>query len=125
MRAIWSASSGSVDTIVCGGLQKRRINSFVSGNRAYLPEDSRFKDLVSVYESDFGVARVILSRWLPSDAVLMLDSSRVSVLPLQGRSFHYKDLASTGDSHNGQVIGEYTLEFRNENAHGVISGLAT
>lgn len=124
LRAIWEQSSGVVDTIVCGGVQKRRINSFATAARAYLPEDTRFSDMVSVYESDFGVARVLLSRWVPPGMVLLLDSSRVGVLPLQGRSFHYKPLAATGDSVSGQVIGEYTLEFKNENAHGVLSGLA-
>jgi hypothetical protein len=68
---------------------------------------------------------VILSRWVPADTVLLLDSSRVDVLPLAGRSFHYKPLASSGDKEVGQVIGEYTLELRNENAHGLIRGLAT
>ncbi len=123
LRAVWDQSSGTIDTIVCGGAQKRRINAFATGSRAYLPEDTTFSDMVSVYESDFGVARVILSRWVPSDTVLLLDSSRIGVLPLQGRSFHYKPLAATGDSVSGQVIGEYTLEFRNENAHGVLRGL--
>ena len=49
---------------------------------------------------------------------------RLEVLPLRGRSFHYKPLAATGDSVNGMVVGEYTLEVRNENAHGVLKGLA-
>ena len=124
LREIWERSSGTVDTIVCGGAQKRRINAFASESRAFLPEDTRFRDLVSVYESDFGVARVILSRWVAPDQVLLLDSSRIGVLPLQGRSFHFKPLAATGDSVSGQVIGEYTLEIKNENAHGVIAGLA-
>ncbi len=124
LKAIWDQSSGTIDTIVCGGAQKRRINSFATGSRAYLPEDTVYRDLVSVYESDFGVCRVILSRWTPPGTILLLDSSRVSVMPLQGRSFHYQPLASTGDAISGQVVGEYTLEFKNENAHGVISGLA-
>jgi len=124
LRAIWEQSSGVVDTIVVGGRQKRRINSFISSDRAYAPEDERFRDLVSVYESDFGVARVILSRWTPQDTVLLLDSSRVDVVPLASRSFHFKPLAATGDAASGQILGEYTLEFKNENAHGVISNLA-
>lgn len=123
MRAIWEQSSARIDTIVCNGFQKRRINSFV-GDRGYAPADTRFRDLVSIYESDFGVARVVLSRWMPPDSVLMLDSSRLSVLPLAGRSFHFKPLASTGDSEVGQLIGEYTLEMLNENAHGLLRGLA-
>jgi hypothetical protein len=75
-----------------------------------------------VYESDFGVCRVALSRWVPFGTVMLLDSSRIDVMPLAGRSFHYKPLASTGDRESGQMIGEYTCEFRNENAHGLITG---
>ena len=124
MREVWEQSSGAVDTIVVGGRQKRRINQFVSATRAYLPEDTRFQDLVSVYESDFGVARVVMSRWVPAGTVLLLDSSRIEVMPLRGRSFGFRELAATGDSVTGQVLGEYTVEFRNENAHGVLEGLA-
>ncbi|MEQ8844293.1 MAG: DUF5309 family protein [Phycisphaerales bacterium] len=125
LREVWEQSSGPIDTIVCGGLQKRRINGFLTSSRRYGPSDDRYSDMVSVYESDFGVCRVVVSRWMPSDSLLLLDSSRIEVMPLEGRSFHYKPLASTGDAAMGQVIGEYTLELRNENAHGLISGLAT
>jgi hypothetical protein len=123
LRTIWKSSSGQVDLIVVGGAQKRRINTMVSGLRRYAPESERLKDLVSVYESDFGVCRVVMSRWVQPGTVILLDSSRIEVMPLAGRSFHYKPLAATGDRDSGQLIGEYTLEFRNESAHGVISGL--
>lgn len=124
LRDIWEQSSGAVDTIVVSGTQKRAINGFVTAARGFGPATERFKDLVSVYESDFGVCRVVLSRWVPRDSVLLLDSSRIDVLPLSGRSFQYKPLAATGDSESGQAIGEYTLELRNENAHGLIRNLA-
>ncbi|MEM8758493.1 MAG: DUF5309 family protein [Planctomycetota bacterium] len=124
LRRVWEASSGSVDTIVVNGSQKRKINEFASASRQYLPEDTSFRDMISVYESDFGVCKVVLSRWAPSDTVLLLDSSRIEVMPLQGRSFHFKPLATNGDSVRGQVIGEYTLELRNEQAHARLSGLA-
>lgn len=124
LRAVWDQSSGLIDTIVVGGAQKRRINSFATTARAYLPDDQTYSDMIAVYESDFGVCRVVMSRWVPPDAVILLDSSRIAVMPLQGRSFHYKPLAATGDSVSGQLIGEYTLEFKNENAHAVLEGLA-
>ena len=66
-----------------------------------------------------------VSRWVPQDAVLLVDSSRVGVLPLAGRSFYFKPLAASGDYECGQVIGEYTLEFKNEQTHGIIRDLAT
>lgn len=120
LRRIWKASSGSVDLIVVGGAEKRAINQFVASNRRFTGQSDTYRDLVSTYESDFGVCRIVLSRWVPAGHVLLLDSTRVDVLPLSGRTFHYKPLAVTGDKESGQVIGEYTLEFRNESAHGVI-----
>ena len=125
LRQVWEQSNGSVDTIVVGGAQKRRINQFISStNRFYNSDQSRFRDMVGVYESDFGVCRVILSRWMPQDTLMLLDRGRAQVMPLAGRAFHYKPLAVTGDSMSGQVLGEYTLEFKNEAGHGLVRGLA-
>jgi hypothetical protein len=123
LRQIWQSSNGHVDLIVVGGNVKRQINQFVATNRAFSPTSDTYRDRVTYYESDFGVCKVVLSRWVPPGQVFLLDSSRIDVLPLAGRSFHYKPLATTGDRDSGQVIGEYTLELRNENAHGVITGL--
>jgi hypothetical protein len=122
LREIWKASSGQIDLIVVGGPEKRAINNFAQSSRRFGAEAETFKNLVGIYESDFGVCRVVLSRWVPAGTVMLLDSSRIEVMPLAGRSFHFKPLATTGDRESGQVIGEYTLEFRNESAHGIISG---
>lgn len=123
MRTIWERAASQVDTIVVNGYQKRRINGFLTSARSYGSSETAYRDLVSLYESDFGTCRVLLCRSMPSNTVLLLDSTRVRVLPLSGRSFHYKPLASTGDYEAGEVIGEYTLELRNEAAHGAILGL--
>ena len=123
LRKIWEGSSGNVDLIVVGGYQKRKINGFTEGARSFPNSETTYRDMISVYESDFGVCRIITSRWIPKDAVLFLDSSRVSVLPLTGRSFHFKRLASSGDYECGQLIGEYTVEVRNEESGGIIRGL--
>jgi len=124
LRNIWENSSGNVDLIIVGGFQKRKINAFCAGSRAYGANDTTFTDMVSVYESDFGVCKVITTRWMPQDAALLLDSSRINVLPLAGRSFHFKPLASSGDYECGELIGEYTMELKNEAAHGLIRNLS-
>jgi hypothetical protein len=124
LRSIWQSASGRVDLILVGGPEKRQINLFSAASRRFDQQDEKFKQLVSIYESDYGACRVVLSRHVPPGTVLLLDSSRIDVLPLSGRSFHYKGLARTGDYEAGQVVGEYTLEFRNEAAHGLITGLS-
>ncbi len=123
LRTVWELSGNKPDLIVCGGGQKRRINAFIQTHTRFSPVNETYKNLVSTYESDFGVCRVVLSRYVPSDTVLFLDSSRVSVLPLAGRSFQFKPLATTGDYQSGEVLGEYTVELRNEKGHGILTGL--
>jgi len=125
LRQIWENSNGNVDLIVVGGFQKRKINGFCADSRTYGASDSTFRNIVSIYESDFGVCRVITTRWMPQDAALFLDSSRVNVVPLAGRSFHFKPLASSGDYECGEIIGEYTVELKNEAGHGLIRGLSS
>jgi len=124
LRQIWESSSGNVDLIVVGGFQKRKINAFSSDSRTYGANDTTFTDMISIYESDFGVCRIVTTRWMPQDAALLLDSARINVLPLAGRSFHFKPLASSGDYECGELIGEYTLELKNEAAHGLIRDLS-
>jgi len=125
LRKIWENSSGNVDLIVVGGFQKRKINAFCADSRSYGATDKTFMDMVSLYESDFGICRIVTTRWMPQDAALFLDSSRIGVLPMAGRSFHFKPLASGGDYECGELIGEYTLELKNEAAHGLIRDLST
>jgi hypothetical protein len=124
LRQIWENSNGAVDLIVVGGFQKRMINAFCADSRSYGANDTTFTNLVGIYESDFGVCRIVTTRWMPQDAVMLLDSTRINVLPLAGRSFHYKPLASSGDYECGELIGEYTLELKNEAAHGIIRNLS-
>ena len=72
LRKIWEQSSGSVDLIVVGGFQKRKINAFLTGSRSFGAADTTYRDMVSLYESDFGVCRIVTTRWMPQDAVLFL-----------------------------------------------------
>lgn len=125
LRAVWE-KGGRPNAIVCGGLQKRAISTFIQSSRKYDPETTALRNLVDVYESDFGVQRVILSRWVPADKVLLLDLDKLQVMPLAGRSFFVKPLAESGDFRKAQIIGEYTLEVLNggDGGHGLITGLA-
>jgi Family of unknown function (DUF5309) len=125
LRTVWEVSGNKPDLIVCGGAQKRKINGFISTTNRTAPENERFRNLVNIYESDFGVCRILLSRYVPADTVLFLDSTKLAVVPLSGRSFQYLSLATTGDYVSGEMIGEYTLELRCEKGHAVLKGLAT
>jgi hypothetical protein len=123
LQSCYSRGSRDVDLIVAPPKQKRIISSW-NNSRIHVTNDANaYRNVVEIYESDFGSQRVVMNRWLPDDMLLTLDSSRIKVVPLAGRSFRYEELAKGGDYARGQLVGEYTLELRNENAHGLLQGL--
>jgi hypothetical protein len=123
LQSCYDQGSRDIDLIVAPPKQKRIISSWNSSRIHVTNDANAYRNVVEVYESDFGTQRVIMSRWLPDDVVLALDSSRIKVVPLRGRSFQYEELAKGGDYVRGQIVGEYTLELRNEAAHGMLHGL--
>ena len=76
---------------------------------------------VEEFVSDLGInLRVVVDRWMPVDMAIVIDSSRIHIKPLQGRSFFLEKLAKTGDAEKWQVIGEYTMEVKQAaKAHAV------
>lgn len=109
--------------IVCNGFQKRKIAGFIQASRRYNPESATLRNVVDIYDHGDVAARLILSRWVPADKVLLLRADTIQVMPLQGRSFFVKPLAESGDFRKAQIIGEYTLECTA--APEVVSNLAT
>lgn len=106
IKAAWDNGGTDVDVILAGVNYKRLIDQYNASRKLIGNEDAKFSNLVTEYESTFGVMKVVLSRWMPSSELLILSSQRVKVLPLQGRSFQFKEVASTGDSRKGMVLGE-------------------
>lgn len=123
LQSCYDQGSRDIDVLLAPPKQKRIISGWNTSRIHVTNDETTFRNAVEVYESDFGVQRVIMSRWLPEDMVLALDSSRIKVVPLAGRSFAYEELAKTGDSIRGQIVGEYAVELRNENAHGYLCNL--
>lgn len=112
----WSQGGTDIDLILCGVAHKRIIDSFNSTRKLIPNDDRRLINVVSQYESTFGLMTIMLNRWMPDAEALILASKRLKVVPLQKRSFMAKDVLSQGDSKKGMVLGEYTLEMRNESA---------
>ena len=79
-----------------------------------------------VYLSDFGTLSVVPSRFMNStnsadDVAYLLDPDMAAVAYL--RPFQTNELAVTGDNESTQLLAEFTLEVRNEAAHGIIADL--
>jgi hypothetical protein len=73
---------------------------------------------VRVYMSQYGETALNMSPDIPPDVIYVVDTSNIKIRPLVNRQFQFEELAKTGDSTKGQLIGEYTLEFNNPDLAG-------
>jgi hypothetical protein len=120
IKQIWD-DGGTPDLILVGGTQKQKIATFDQEYRRTTLDSRRAGFTVEEFVSDLGVnLRVVVDRWIPTDMAFVIDSSRIHIKPLQGRSFFLEKLAKTGDAEKWQVVGEYTMEVKNAaKAHAI------
>lgn len=121
----WVAGS-TVDLIVVNAFQKRQFDKFLDSMRMTDRNDREAGVIVGRYQSSFGNVDIMLDRNMPTDTVLALSTDKVGFGPLTDHALSAAPVeTSTRTKQAMQIIGQYTAELRNENAHAKITGLAT
>lgn len=69
--------------------------------------------------TDFGEFEIVTNRHFPKTKGLLLQEEFVKARPFD--AYFHEMLAKTGDSEKGEVVGEYSLEVKNEEASGVLT----
>ena len=118
------AAGGNPDTTYANGFQKRRISAF-TGSQTRNIEASSKKLIASldVYESDFGLQRVILDRYMTATIICQLQEEMWKIAMY--RPVKHTPLAKTGSSRKGMVESEWCLEALSEASGGKITELTT
>jgi hypothetical protein len=124
LQTVWAAG-GRPDYTYVNGFQKRQISAFSSNNTRYIEmaNEGELKNSVSVYDSDFGRQRIELDPFMPAAQVLAMQKDMVKIAML--RQIKTVDVATVGDAKRGALVGELTVEVRNEAALGKVTGLST
>jgi hypothetical protein len=124
LQTIWNAG-GRPDTTYVNGFQKRKISSFATNNQRYaeVGSDGELRNYVSVYYSDFGTQKIELDPFMDTDKIMALQKDMWKIAVLRG--IKNVDVATVGDAKRGALVGELTLEARNEGASGKVTGLTT
>lgn len=124
LQEIW-VSGGRPDYTYVNGFQKRKISAFATSNTRYqeVDEAGALRNYVSVYESDFGKQRIELDPFMDTDKVVALQRDMWKVAVLRG--IKPVDVATVGDAKRGALVGELTLEARNEASSGKSIQLTT
>jgi hypothetical protein len=124
------ASGGNPKVLMVNPAHKQLVSAFagIAAQRFMAPSNTPTTIVAAadVYMSDFGTVSVVPNRFMTStntcdEVAYVLDPDMAAVAYL--RPFQTNELAVTGDSESTQLLAEYTLEVKNEAAHGIIADL--
>jgi hypothetical protein len=129
LQDIWE-DGGSPDIVMVGGRQKVMISGFLNPYVRVDRTETTAGVIVGTYVSDFGELQVVLNRWMKPDDLIILTSEYIGIGPLTGngdsRAFAAEPLPKDGDRIQTLIVGEYTMEVRNNTkAHGWLKNLST
>lgn len=115
-------------TLLCNSAQKRAITVAYASEYAAFHETSRTVGGVNMTTiiTDFGTLNVMMDRHMPQDtiAAVSLEQLEPVFMEIPGKGHFFEEpLARTGSADNTQLYGEIGLQYGNERAHAVMTGL--
>ena len=124
-------SGGSPKILMVTPAHKQTVSAFagIAAQRYMAPSDAPTTIIgaADIYLSDFGSVSCVPNRFMVSgnsanEVAFVLDPEYAAVAYL--RPFQTIELAKNGDSDRTQLLVEYTLEVKNEAAHGIAADLS-
>ena len=124
------ASGGNPKVLMVNPAHKQLVSAFtgIAAQRFMAPSNTptTIISAADVYLSDFGAISIVPNRFMTStnscgETAFIVDPDMAAVAYL--RPFQTNELAITGDNESTQLLAEYTLEVRNEAAHGILADL--
>ena len=124
------AAGGNPKVLMVNPAHKQVVSAFagIAAQRFMAPSNTPTTIVAAadVYLSDFGTVSVVPNRFMTStnscdETAFVLDPDMAAIAYL--RPFQTNELAVTGDNESTQLLAEYTLEVKNEAAHGIIADL--
>lgn len=98
---------------------KSLISAVDSSQRRTTRTETRAGYVVDTFESDFGEVMIVPNRHLPRTRGIVLQTEYTKVRTFD--AWAHEPLAKTGDADLGQVVGEKSLEVKNEKASGLFT----
>jgi hypothetical protein len=124
------AAGGNPKVLMVNPAHKQLVSAFtgIAAQRFMAPSNAptTIISAADVYLSDFGAISIVPNRFMTStnscdETAFVLDPDMAAIAYL--RPFQTNELAVTGDNESTQLLAEYTLEVKNQAAHGIIADL--
>jgi hypothetical protein len=123
IKSAWTAG-GRPNLLLMGGTQKQNFSAFTGIATQYQEPKGKAATVIGAvdrYVSDFGTFNAIASRYVRGREIEVIDPALWRVLWL--RKWKKEELAKTGDARKFHIVGEVTLESRNEAGSGIVADL--
>jgi hypothetical protein len=120
IRDCWTDGSNDANTLVVSPAVQAAITANFD---AALRRSARSEVVVGYVTqrvlTDFGEVELVVDRYMPKTKALLLSRSYLQKKVFDG--YFHELLAKTGDSDKGHIVGEYSLEVKEPDAHGVLT----
>lgn len=115
-------AGAEITHLMVGPHNKQVVSTFAGRSSSReMVDKNKILGAADVYMSDFGDIKIIPNIFGREREAVLLDPDMVSVDWL--RPVFSKDLAVTGDSMRGMIVGEYTLRVKNYGGIGVVADI--
>jgi hypothetical protein len=124
------ASGGNPKVLMVNPAHKQLVSAFagIAAQRFMAPANTptTIVSAADVYLSDFGAISIVPNRFMTStnncnETAFIVDPDMAAIAYL--RPFQTNELAVTGDNESTQLLCEFTLEVKNQAAHGILADL--
>ena len=122
-RLIWTTSGQTADLAVVAGFNRRQMSTWTFPYKQHESKDTTFVDTVEVYRGDWGSQVILPDPHITESSLLLCRKEYLKKAYLRPLA-HY-EIGQTIDGRRGYVVTEVTLEARNPNTIGRITGLTT
>ena len=121
IEAAWNVG-GNPGLVVVSGALKRKISNWTTNvDRTFPVNSTKLTRKIDVYESDFGLVKIVADRWMPAGKAYVLDTQYWGISTFRAVKKHV--LPKTGDSEKQVLLGELTLEGKAEKASAILADL--
>lgn len=120
-RTVYESCGQPGDTIIVAGFQRRQISTWTTQYKQIDHKDTTFTDTVEAYRGDYGTQIVLHNLHQVASTLTLCRKEYLKKAFL--RPIKHYELGQTIDGRQGYVVMEATLEARNPNTIGRITGL--
>jgi len=115
---------GEPTLVLVGSFNKQKVSTFEGrATQQTIVANKTILGAASLYASDFGDLKVVPNRTQRGRDAFVVDPDKVAVAFL--RAFEPQELGRVGDAVTRDIISEYTLEMRHQDAHALVADLTT